>query len=121
MSCRRRPRPPPPSLPVWSGLGPASARCGRALAAAKGPVRRGTDRKEARKEGELPLRVCTRVCVPQVCVRVCARVRVCALPPPTLPPLAPLSLSLSSLPLQRRPLSSAPRAGPSFINMLIAC
>lgn len=54
--------PPPPAAPAAlaagrPGLGPVRAAPG----CGEGPVRRGADRKEARQEGERPLRVCARV------------------------------------------------------------
>lgn len=81
MSCRRRLRPLLPSPPARPGLGPVRAGPGYS----KEPVRRGADRKEARQEGELPLSVCSRVCVPRVCVRVCACACACLCAPATLP------------------------------------
>lgn len=96
MSRRRRPRPPLPSPPARPGLGPVRAApgCSEKL------VRRGADRKEARQEGELPLRLCARVCVPGVCVRVCACACAClcalaALPAANAAAARPLSLSRS--------------------------
>lgn len=67
--------PPPPAAPAALAAGPARpglcpVRAGPSCS--EEPVRRGADRKEARQEGELPLRVCARVCVPRVCVCVCA-------------------------------------------------
>lgn len=114
MSRCRRPRPPMPSPPARPGFCPVRA----APACSKGPVRRGADRKEARQEGELPLRVYARVCVPGVCVRVCACACLCA---PAALPAAALALApaRASSPSRRRRLSGQSRAGPGFINMLI--
>lgn len=99
MSRRRRPRSPLPSPPARPGLGPVRAAPG----CSEEPVRRGADRKEARQEGELLLRVCARVCVPGVCVRVCACACACLCAPAALPAAnaaaaaaaRPLSLSRS--------------------------
>lgn len=116
MSRCRRPRPPLPAPPARPGLCPVRA----APACSEGPVRRGADRKEARQEGELPLRVYARVCVPGVCVRVCACACACLCAPAALPAAAlALAPVRASSPSRRRRLSGQSRAGPGFINMLI--
>lgn len=119
MSRCRRPRPPmsaPPARP-----GPASARCGPPLPAARGlSGAEQTGRKPGRKASCLC--VCTRGCASPECVSVCARVRVrvCALPPPSPPPPSrSLPFVRASSPSRRRRLSGQSRAGPGFINMLI--
>lgn len=114
MSHCRRPRPPMPAPPARPGLCPVRA----APACSEGPVRRGADRKEARQEGELPLRVYARVCVPGVCVRVCACACLCA-PAALLAAALALAPVRASSPSRRRRLSGQSRAGPGFINMLI--
>lgn len=81
MSYRRCLRPPLPSPAARPGLGPVRESPG----CSEGPVRRRADRKEARQEGELPLSVCARVCVPRVCVRVCACACACLYAPAALP------------------------------------
>lgn len=114
MSRCRHPRPPMSSPPARPGLCPMRA----APACSEGPVRRVADRKEARQEGELPLRVYARVCVPGVCVRVCA----CAcLYAPAALAVAALALApaRAASPSRRRRLPGPSRAGPGFINMLI--
>lgn len=121
--------PPPPAAPAALAAGPA--RCRRPLAAARSlSGAEQTGRKPSRKASCFC--VCAHGCASPECVSVCARVRVrvCALPPPSLPPTPPpLAPSRSRAPprprsrspSRRRPLSSPNRAGPGFINMLIAC
>lgn len=116
MSRCRHPRLPMPSRPARPGLCPVRA----APASSEGPVRRGADRKEARQEGELPLRVYARVCVPGVCVRVCACACACLCAPAALAVAAlALAPARAASPFRRRRLPGPSRAGPGFINMLI--
>lgn len=115
---------PPPAAPDTRAAGPARpglCPVRAAPACSEGPVRRGADRKEARQEGELPLRVYARVCVPGVCVRVCACACACLCAPAALLAAAlALAPVRASSPSRRRRLSGQSRAGPGFINMLIA-
>lgn len=108
MSRRRRPRSPLPSPPARPGLGPVRAAPG----CSEEPVRRGADRKEARQEGELLLRVCARVCVPGVCVRVCACACACLCAPAALP-AANAAAAAAARP-RNRPLGSSP--GPPAVS-----
>lgn len=84
MSRRRRPRLLLLLQPARPGHDPVRASPG----CSKGPVRRGADRKEARQEDELPLRVRASVRPRSVdpCVRVCVcvSVRCRRSPPPSL-------------------------------------
>lgn len=123
--------PPPPAAPAALAAGPARLRPG-----AGGPwLQRGACQARSRQEGSQAGRRAASACVragvrPRSvcpCVRVCVCVSVRSCRPPRRhrrrgsPPSSSPSRSPSPSRSCTRPLSSPSRAGPGFINMLIAC